>query len=207
MTVQEKAIAFPTDARLYHKMRETLVRSAKARDIELRQSYVRVSKKLLMQQGRYSHARQYKRARKATKRLKTMLGCVTRDMLRKINDPDEELKTLLNMADRLLKQKKDDKNKLYSIHAPETECISKGKVHKRYEFGCKVGMATTSRDNWIIGIGAIHDNPYDGHTLSTSLEHVERFTGWSAKEAFVDLGYRGHTYQGDTRSILSTFVI
>ena len=199
VTVQEKAIAFPTDARLYHKMREALVRAAKARDIELRQSYVRVSKKLLMQQGRYSHARQYKRARKTTKRLKTMLGCVYRDILRKINDPDEELKTLLSMADRLLKQKKDDKNKLYSIHAPETECISKGKVLKRYEFGCKVGMATTSRDNWIIGVGAIHGNPYDGHTLSTSLEHVESFTGWSAKEAFVDLGYRGHTYQGDTQ--------
>lgn len=199
VTVQEKAIAFPTDARLYHKMREALVRAAKVREIPLRQSYVRVSKKQLMQQGRYSHARQYKRARKATRRLKTMLGCVYRDILRKNNEPDEELQTLLSKAERLLKQKKDDKNKLYSIHAPEVECISKGKVHKRYEFGCKVGMATTSRDNWIVGIGAFHGNPYDGHTLPASLEHVEEYTGWSAKEVYVDLGYRGHPNQGDTQ--------
>jgi IS5 family transposase len=205
VTVQEKAIAYPTDARLYHKMREALVRAAKAREITLRQSYRRLSKKLLMQQGRYSHARQYQRSRKATKRLKTMLGCVYRDILRKINDPDEELQALLSKADRLLKQKKDSKNKLYSVHAPEVECISKGKVHKRYEFGCKVGMATTSRDNWIVSISAIHGNPYDGHTLSASLEQVESFTGWSAKEAYVDLGYRGHTYQGDTQVHIVNF--
>lgn len=197
-TVQEKAIAFPTDARLYHKMRNALVRAARARDIKLRQTYTRVSKKTLIQQGRYSHARQLKRARKATKRLKTMLGCVYRDILRKTNDFDDELKELMSMADRLLKQKKDDKNKLYSIHAPEVECISKGKVHKRYEFGCKVGMATTSRDNWIVAIHAVHGNPYDGHTLPDSLERVKEYTGWSAKEAHVDLGYRGHLYQGET---------
>ena len=198
-TVQEKAIAFPTDARLYYKMRATLVRVAEARGIPLRQNYKRVAKKALAQQGRYAHAKQMKRARRMTKKLKTMLGCVYRDIQRKVSDPDEELRELLVLADKLLKQQKTSINKLYSIHAPEVECISKGKAHKRYEFGNKVGMATASRDNWIVGIQSFHGNPYDGHTLSASLEQVEQLTGWSVKEAYVDLGYRGHDYSGETK--------
>jgi IS5 family transposase len=197
-TVQEKAIAFPTDARLYYKMRDVLVRAAEARGIGLRQNYRRVAKKVLAKQSRYAHAKQWKRAGKMTKRLKTLLGCVYRDIERKVDYVDEELRELLELAERLLKQQKQSKNKVYSIHAPEVECISKGKAHKRYEFGNKVGMVTTSRDNWIVGIKSFHRNPYDGHTLKASLEQVERMTGWSAKQAYVDLGYRGHDYEGET---------
>lgn len=198
-TVQEKAIAFPTDARLYFKMRASLVRAAKARGIHLRQSYKRVAKKALARQGRYSHARQMKRSNKMTKKLKTMLGCVYRDILRKVENPDTELQELLNLADRLLKQQRYDKNKLYSIHEPEVECISKGKVHKRYEFGNKVGFVTTSRGNWIVGVKSFHGNPYDGHTLSDSLDQVKDLTGWQPQEAYGDLGYRGHGYKGETK--------
>jgi IS5 family transposase len=197
-TVQEKAIAFPTDARLYYKMRDVLVRASEARGIGLRQNYRRVAKKTLAKQGRYAHARQMRRAGKMTKRLKTMLGCVYRDIKRKADDVDEELGRLLMLADRLLKQEKKSKNKLYSVHAPEVECISKGKAHKRYEFGNKVAMVTTSRDNWIIGVESFHGNPYDGHTLEASLDQVKRFTDWSVREAYVDLGYRGHGYEGQT---------
>lgn len=198
-TVQEKAIAFPTDARLYFKMREHLVRAAHSRGFHLRQSYKRLAKKALARQGRYSHARQMKRSKKMTKRLKTMLGCVYRDILRKAGNPDGELQDLLNLADRLLKQQKHDKNKLYSIHEPEVECISKGKIHKRYEFGNKVSFVTTSRDNWIVGIQSFHGNPYDGHTLSESIDQVKQLTGWQPKEAYADLGYRGYGYQGETK--------
>jgi IS5 family transposase len=197
-TVQEKAIAFPTDARLCYKMRDVLVRAAEARGIGLRQNYRRVAKKALAKQSRYAHAKQWKRSRKMTRKLKTMLGCVYRDIKRKANDVDEELGQLLMLADRLLKQEKKSKNKLYSVHAPEVECISKGKAHKRYEFGNKVGMVTTSRDNWIVGIESFHGNPYDGHTLEASLDQVKRLTDWSVKEAYVDLGYRGHGYEGET---------
>jgi IS5 family transposase len=197
-TVQEKAIAFPTDARLYFKMRVSLVRVAQARGIHLRQSYKRVAKKALAKQGRYSHARQMKRSNKMTKKLKTMLGCVYRDILRKVENPDTELQDLLNLADRLLKQQRHDKNKLYSIHEPEVECISKGKVHKRYEFGNKVGFATTSLGNWIVGVKSFHGNPYDGHTLSDCLDQVNDLTGWQPKEVYGDLGYRGHGYKGET---------
>jgi IS5 family transposase len=198
-TVQEKAIAFPTDARLYYKMREALVRAAEQRGIELRQNYKRVAKKVLARQGRYGQARQLNRARRMTKKLKIYLGCVYRDIQRKVVEPDEKLTKLLTTAERLLDQKKEDKNKLYSIHAQEVECISKGKAHKRYEFGCKVGMVTSSKDNWILGIQALHGNPYDGHTLTNSLTQMERLTDWKAKEAYVDLGYRGHDYQGETQ--------
>jgi IS5 family transposase len=198
-TVQEKAIAFPTDARLYFKMREHLVCAAQSRGIHLRQSYKRVAKKALARQGRYSHARQMKRSKKMTKKLKTILGCVYRDILRKVDNPDTELQELLSLADRLLSQQKHDKNKLYSIHEPDVECISKGKIHKRYEFGNKVGFVTTSRGNWIVGVKSFHGNPYDGHTLSESLDQVKQLTGWRPKEAYTDLGYRGHGYKGETK--------
>lgn len=197
-TVQEKAIAFPTDARLYFKMREALVRSAKANGIKLRQSFCRVAKKALAKQGRYSHAKQRKRAARETRNLKTYLGRVYRDLQRKSSGADEGLHYLLSLAKRLLEQQKDSKNKLYSVHEPEVECISKGKAHKRYEFGCKVGMVTSSRGNWILGVQALHGNPFDGHTLTSSLEQVERLTGWQPGCANVDLGYRGHGYKGPT---------
>ena len=197
-TVQEQAIAFPTDARLYYKMREKLVTEAEKRCIELRQNYRRLGKKALVKQGRYSHAQQMRRARKETKKLKIYLGRVTRDIRRKLVETDAGFEDLLYLSERLLTQKRDDKNKIYSIHAPEVECIAKGKVHKRYEFGCKVSVATTSRDNWIVGIQAHHGNPYDGHTLGDVLKQVEQLTGWQVKDAYCDKGYRGYKHEGDT---------
>ena len=190
-TVQEKAIAFPTDARLYHKMRRTLVRDAKARGIKLRQSYERLGKHALYKQGRYSHARQMKRAKKQTKRLKVYLGRVVRDIGRKCPSPDKELQQHLSLADRILRQRQKDHNKVYSVHAPEVECICKGKVHKRYEFGCKVSVVTTSKDNWVVGIDSIHGNPYDGHTLKRAIKQTQRITGWRPPNAYCDKGYRG----------------
>lgn len=124
-----------------------------------------------------------KRSRKEIKKLKTYLGRVTRDVARKVPDPDIELKHLLSLSDRLLKQKKDDKQKLYSLHAPETECIAKGKARTKYEFGCKVAVTTTCKDPWITSIFAVHGNPYDGHTLEKSLEQSAKMTGVKAKHA------------------------
>jgi len=192
-TVQEKAVAFPTDARLYQKARIALVRVAESRGVRLRQSYKRLGKKALVQQGRYAHAKQMKRARRETKRLKTFLGRVIRDIERKVPQPDDELILLLEHAQRIHDRKRDDKNKLYSIHAPEVECISKGKAHKRYEFGVKVSVTTTSRDSWVLGIDAQPGNPYDGHTLGDALAQMERLTGSLPNDAYVDKGYRGAT--------------
>jgi len=203
-TVQEKAIQFPTDSRLYHKMRKVLVKEAQERAIELRQSYNRVSKSSLLMQSRYAHAQQMKRARKETKKLKTYLGRVVRDVERKLPVPDEPLNDLLAMAHRILVQKREDSDKLYSIHAPETECISKGKAHKRYEFGCKVSVVTTSKKGWVVAIDALHGNPYDGHTLKQSLHQMEQITGLRPQQVFVDKGYRGSIHHPeDTQVFLS----
>jgi IS5 family transposase len=199
-TVQEKAISFPTDAKLYHRMRERLVDMAHEAGVELRQSYRRKSKQALLMQSRYAHARQMKRAKREVRRLKTWLGRVVRDIERKISgngELQERFNDALIMANRLYVQKRNDKGKLYSLHAPEVECISKGKAHKKYEFGCKVGVATTSRDNFVIGAMAFHGNPYDGHTLGETILQAERLGGFTAKEVYVDKGYRGHGYEGD----------
>lgn len=198
-TVQEKAVSFPTDSKLYYKMLKELVEEADVRGIKLRQSYKFVSKKALNRQAGYAHAKQMKRARRMTKKLKTYLGRVYREIKKKAEEKDEELIKKLEIAERLLNQSKDSKNKIYSIHAPEVECISKGKAHKRYEFGCKVSMVTTSKNNWIVAIGAYHDNPYDGHTLKQSIQKAEEITNWKAKNVNVDLGYRGHDYDGEAQ--------
>ena len=168
-TVQEKAIAFPTDARLYHKARRALVKLAKKMNIDLRQNYERTGRKVFIKQGRYASAGQHNRAKKETKKLKTMLGCVIRDIERKCSNPEGLLAKALNIARNIFNQKRNDKNKVYSVHAPEVECIAKGKVHKKYEFGCKVSMVSSSKDNWILAIDAVHGNPFDGHTLKDAL--------------------------------------
>jgi IS5 family transposase len=190
-TVQEKAVAFPTDARLYHKMRRALVRMAKREGIELRQSFERLSKRALQMQGRYSHARQMKRAKRETRKLRVYLGRVLRDLQRKCPNAGGVWQHLFSIANRIMGQQRADHHKLYSIHAPEVEWISKGKVHKRYEFGCKVAVVSTSRENWVVGVDAMHGNPYDGHTLEQSIEQMERVTGWRPSDAYCDRGYRG----------------
>jgi IS5 family transposase len=125
------------------------------------------------------------------------VGRVYRDISRKATKFDPALSHHLHLIDCLLKKTRDSKEKLYSIHEPEVECISKGKAHKRYEFGVKVGMATTSKGNWIVGIQAYPGNSYDGHTLEETLKQVTPLTRCYMKEAYVDKGYRGHEYEGD----------
>jgi IS5 family transposase len=195
-TVQEKEVRFPTDARLYDRARQRLVDAAKDRNIGIQQNYNRKAKQLLAQQSRYSHARQMKRAKKCTRKLRTYLGRVIRDIERKCLEPDSKLDQLLDISTRILKQQRHDKNIMYSVHAPEVECISKGKAHKRYEFGCKVSVAATSKGGWFVGAMAVHGNPYDGHTLSKTLKQVQRIAS-KPQHVFVDMGDRGHGYQGD----------
>jgi len=195
-TVQEKDIRFPTDARLYDRARQKLVKAAAERSISLRQNYNRLSKRLLLMQSRYSHARQAKRAKKCTRTMRTYLGRVIRDIERKYPEADSELKSLLEVSKRIHQQKRNDKNKVYSVHEPHVECISKGKAHKKYEFGVKVSVAATSRGGWFVGAKAVHGNPYDGHTLKETIEQVQRIARLP-EHAFVDMGYRGNDYEGE----------
>jgi IS5 family transposase len=196
-TVQEKNITFPTDSKLYLTAILKLAVAAKNRSVKLRQTYVRVAKKAAIMVGRYAHAKQFKRMRNRLKKLKTWLGRVLRDLRRNVPKPDAALEELLQLCERLHAQEKTDSKKLYSLHEPETMCISKGKAHKRYEFGQKVSVATTNRDNWIVGVNLCAGNPYDGHTLDRALATVELTTGVKVSDAYVDKGYRGHDYKGE----------
>jgi len=199
-TVQEKAVSFPTDSKLLNRSRVRLVKLCRQNGVVLRQSYARKGPQALFKANRYAHARQYRRMRSRVKKLRTYLGRVVRDIERKIARQVHKQAVFtqeLGLAKRLLAQQKQDKNKLYSLHAPEVECISKGKAHKRYEFGVKASIATTNKSNFVVGGMALPGNPYDGHTLTKALEQVRRMTGSVIKEAFVDRGYRGH---GETQT-------
>jgi IS5 family transposase len=197
-TVQEKNITHPTDSKLYHRAIVKLGKAAKRRGVVLRQSYVRVAKAASIKASRYAHAKQFRRMRRELRRLKTWLGRVIRDVRRKVPEPDVALEDLLTLCERLHKQQKHDKKKLYSLHEPEVVCISKGKAHKRYEFGQKISIATSNRGNWVLGVRLCAGNPYDGHTLTAAWNDVKSNTGIDVSDAYVDKGYRGHGYEGDT---------
>lgn len=189
-------MVFPTDARLHYKSRERLVSLARRRGVALRQSYVRLGRAALVAGSRYARAGQLKRPGKATKALKRYLGCVVRDIRRKARSPGARLAAELEKAERLLSQRRESKNKLYSLHAPEVECIAKGKAHKKYEFGCKVSVVSTSLGGWIVGARSFHGNPWDGHTLAEAMSQAKRLAGRAPQHAHVD---RGHGAQGPTR--------
>jgi len=202
-TVQEKAIAHPTDSKLLERARQHLVKLAAEGGLVLRQNYNREAPKLAAQTGRYAHAKQYKRMRGSLKKLKTVVGRVWRDVERQKEKlpaaMQDKAGELLAKTKRLLTQKQKDKNKLYSLHAPEAECIAKGKSRQPYEFGVKVSIATTHKEGLVVGMRSMPGNPYDGHTLFEALEQVEILTNCQPKEVFVDLGYRGVDVQPGTR--------
>ena len=199
-TVQEKAVAFPTDARLLHRARERLVRLAKKLGVVLRQSYARVGKFALIKHQRYAHAHQFKRAGKALRKLRTYLGRVIRDIRRK-SVGQEKLREAfvkpLHLAERVLAQDRRQRGrKVYSLHAPEVECIGKGKAHKPYEFGVKVSVATTVKHSaggqFVAHVATLPGNPYDGHTLAAVIPAMEALIGNTLDRALTDAGYRGH---------------
>jgi transposase, IS5 family len=205
-TVQPKNVMFPTDARLLNRAREILVRMAKNNGVPLRQSYARVGKFALIKHQRYAHAKQFKRANRALKKLKTYLGRVIRDIERRIEgDPwltEFVFKDMLSRARRVHGQEQRQRGpKVYSLHAPEVECIGKGKAHRPYEFGVKVSVATTLRHakggQFVTHVSALPGNPYDGHTLGTVIPDMEALVGNTIQRAFVDKGYRGHNAPPD----------
>ena len=198
-TVQPKAIAHPTDSRLYWKALQILVRQAKRHGITLRQSHTRLAKAAMVRAGRHAHARQFRRMRRALKQLRTYLGRVFRDVGRKIAGEaalENKFARLLGLVERLLAQKPKDKDKLYALHAPEVVCIAKGKARTPYEFGAKVGIAVTNREGLVLAAKAFAGNPYDGHTLAETLDQATSVSGVAPERIYVDKGYRGHNYTG-----------
>lgn len=206
-TVMEKNIAHPTDARLYERARDQLVALAQEAGVELRQSYARLAPRLALQVGRYAHAKQFKRMRKALKKLKGYTGRVMRDLRRNLDDiPEGGLRdriiARLALVSHLLHQQPKGAGKIYALHEPEVDCISKGKARVRYEFGCKVSIATTLDEGFVLGMRSFPGNPYDGHTLKEALEQVATLTDQRPELAVVDRGYRGHG-EDKTRVLIS----
>ncbi len=199
-TVQPKNITFPTDAKLLYKALVRLRRLCLRHGVKLRQSYVRVGKRALIKAQRYAHAKQFKRHKRQVKFLNIRLGRVIRDIARKTEgreDLEDVFAAELAMASRLRHQKRrQDAPKIYSLHAPETECIGKGKAHKPYEFGCKVSIATTNArapgGMFVLHAKALHSAPYDGHTLKTVIEELSQWIGVEPERAYVDKGYIKH---------------
>jgi IS5 family transposase len=203
--VQPKAVMFPTDAKLINRARERLVRQARQCGVRLRQSYRRVGKLALIKHQRYAHAKQFKRANRSLRRLKTCLGRVIRDIRRKTAG-HENLRAAfvkpLYLAERVLSQDRRQRGrKVYSLHAPEVECIGKGKAHKPYEFGVKVSVATPVKHSaggqFVAHVAALPGNPYDGHTLATVIPQMQALVGNVLDRIITDAGYRGHNAPPD----------
>jgi IS5 family transposase len=211
-TVQEKAIAHPTDSRLLEVARGKIVSAAKRCAMGLKQTFAAEGKKLQRQAGGYAHAKQFKRLKAVVKRQRTIVGVLIREVRRKLsgmvgstagnttadNPALTALHTWLERAERIRSQQRHSKNKLYALHAPEVECIGKGKARKPYEFGVKVSIAVTHKQGLMVGARSFTGNPYDGHTLSAQIEQstnlMQDLGGGVVirpKQAVVDLGFRG----------------
>lgn len=199
-TVMPKAVAYPTDSRLLDRAREHLVKAAADNNLKLRQNYNREAPRLATQIGRYAHARQFRRMRKALRTLRGRVGRVWRDINRQRDKVEGIARTrldeLMSMVRRLLDQRPQDKNKLYALHAPEVECIAKGKARTPYEFGVKVSIATTHKEGFVVGARSMPGNPYDGHTLAEALEQSAILSETPIHTAVVDRGYRGIDVSG-----------
>jgi IS5 family transposase len=209
-TVMEKAIAHPVDSRLLEIARHKVVSTAKRAGIQFKQTYAREGKELRRKASGYAHAKQFRRLERTVKRQRTILGVVMREVQRKLDaftqDPPaggtpaanpkaiSDLKVLLERAERIRTQQRNDKNKLYALHAPEVQAISKGKARKRFEFGVKVSLAVTHKRGLMVGARSFPGNPFDGHTLAAQLEQTNNLLQdlrHQPKQVVVDLGYRG----------------
>jgi len=210
-TVQPKAITFPTDAKLLHAAINGLNRLARKCELRLRQSYLRIAKRAAMMASRYAHAKQFKRHHRQLRLLRSRLGRIIRDIRRKIEGRPEleaEFEAPLARAAQIRSQQHRQRGwKLYSFHAPEVECIGKGKASAPYEFGVKASIVTTNAcapgGQFVLHAKALPGNPYDGHTLGSIIDATEKLTGCAIERAYVDKGYRGHDTANPRRVFIS----
>lgn len=199
-TVQEKNITFPTDAKLHKKIINRCEKISKKEHLFVRQTYTRTLKKLSIAQRFRNHPKNNSKAKKTDRKVKTITGRLVRELERN-SPPNSIYQTDIELFKQILQQKKNSKNKIYSLHEPETTCISKGKEHKKYEFGNKVSIVKTQNTGVIVGVMGFR-NEFDGHTLEPSLEQTQRLVGKAPKQASVDRGYRGRKQIGATQILI-----
>jgi IS5 family transposase len=203
-TVQEKNITFPTDTKLHKKIIKKCVGLAGQEGITLRQSYTRTVKKLSLDQRFRNHPKNKGKASKADKKIKTIAGRLVRELDRNLS-AGHFFRNKLELFEKVLSQKREDNQKIYSLHEPHVQCIAKGKEHKKYEFGSKVSIMTTKNSGVIIGAINIEKNDYDGHTLQPAIEQQQRLTGIIIKNNFVDRGYKGVKEVSGTKIIIPQY--
>lgn len=200
-TAQEKAITFPTDAKLHGKVIKTARRLAAKNEVTLRQSYARTVPKLLQAQRGWRHPRTRPHARKAARKLRTIAGRLVRELERKL-PAGHSHQELLALCRRVLAQKRHDQNKVYSLHEPHVYCLAKGKAHKEYEFGAKASLVVGKTHGVILGALNLEHNTYDGHTVEPALAQVERVAGYRPSTGIADRGYRGRKRYGVTELLI-----
>jgi len=198
-TVQEKNITYPTDSKLYKKVIERCWKAADREGIRLRRRYRKEVRRCLLAQRGWRQKNGVKRARRAVRKLRTIGGRLVRELERKLSvEVLSNYRNDLELYQRALAQQRGDKRKLYSLHEPQVYCVSKGKAHKKYEFGAKASVVMTKTSGIIVGAESIETNIYDGATLPRVLEQVEALTGQRPQRAIADRGYRGRSRVGDT---------
>ena len=199
-TVQEKNITFPTDTKLAAKIVRGGVKMAGRHGVKLRQSFERTVPKLLAaQRGRRTKGGAA-RARKAARRLKTIAGRVVRQLDAAVPMESRD-RRWVETAKKILSQKRSASRKIYSLHEPEVYCMSKGKEHKKYEFGAKASVVVGKNGGVILGAYSLPENDYDGHALEPTLEQVERVAGYRPAVAIGDKGFRGQSHCGQTEVV------
>lgn len=199
-TVQEKNITYPTDAKLAKKIIDKCVKKASKEGLTLRRTYKRTAKQLLRDTYNPTHPKRRKKAVAARRKLKTIAGRLVRELERKL--PEGTYKSELALFRKVLDQHRDSKHKCYSLHEPEVYCISKGKAHKKYEYGCKASVVLTQNTGIIVGAMTFKTNLYDTHTLPQVIEQTRRLTGKVPKTATVDRGYKGKQQVGSTQILM-----
>ena len=192
-TVQEKNITYPADSKLAIKIINRLNKIAKAHGILQRRTFVKEVKTLRLDIRHYRNVKKRAKARRALKRLRTIAGILIRELRREL--PQHSLFECYQqdflLYERVLRQQRNDKNKIYSLHEPQVYCVGKGKDHKQFEYGSKASIASTAQGNLIVGVVSHEQNLHDNHTLPEILRHVEITCGKAVKQAVCDRGYRG----------------
>ena len=202
-TVQEKNITFPTDRKLYTRVLEHCRKIAKDEGIQFKRTYARQIKNLQYQLRFATKPKNHKKQARLQEKYRRIVVRLCDDLADQLSE--EQYKQYMEKFDILfgiLLQQRTDKNKIYSVHEPTTQCIAKGKDHKPYEFGNKSSFAYTRKGGIIVGAMAFEDNPYDGHTLEPQLEQVGELTGFKPKLAIVDRGYKGRDTIGTTQVVM-----
>lgn len=191
-TVQEKAITYPTDMKLAIKIINRLNKLAKAHGIQQRRTYVKEVKSLRLACRHFRHVKVRAKAKKALKRLRTIVGILMRELERQL--PVEILdaqRPYFDLYTKVINQKRTDKDKVYSLHEPDVYCVGKGKDHKAYEYGCKASVVATAKSGVIVGVQSHDEHLHDSKTLKSAIDHANSHRQTDIELAVVDRGYRG----------------